>query len=114
MSLSLPSSLSNPQYTKHELLQQARLTRATLLILHSSVLDAISSDIAHLGVPSSRIISLGKRDRLWNYTIEGLIERAEHRKNPVDHSVSVGGDRVALLALSSGTTGAPKVSLFQM
>lgn len=111
--LSFSSSLSNPKYTKYELLQQARLTQATLLILHSSVLDSISSDIVHLGVPSTRIISLGGRDRLCNRSVEGLIERAEYCKNPVDHSVNLGGDRVALLALSSGTTGTPKVSLLQ-
>ncbi|KAF9071240.1 hypothetical protein BDP27DRAFT_1419273 [Rhodocollybia butyracea] len=102
-------TLSNPKYTKHELIQQIRLTKASLIILHSSVLDTIPSDVVHLGVSKGRIISLADRHRLMPYpSVEDLVGGAEHCKIPMNQSINLGGDRVAMLALSSGTTGAPK------
>ncbi|KAF5382322.1 hypothetical protein D9757_008481 [Collybiopsis confluens] len=101
-------TLSNPKFTKYEIMKQARITKATLLILHSSVITTISSDLTQLGVSTDRIVSFGDIGRLWNCSVEDLIAEHHSKNFSIDHSVNLGGDRVAMLALSSGTTGVPK------
>ncbi|KIK59402.1 hypothetical protein GYMLUDRAFT_201987 [Collybiopsis luxurians FD-317 M1] len=99
-------TLSNPRFTKYEIAQQVRLTRANLFILHTSVIDTLSPELTQLGMSTSRIISFGGHNQYCS--VEDLVGRAEHRKNTIKPFVKLGGDRIALLALSSGTTGTPK------
>ncbi|KAF9465774.1 hypothetical protein BDZ94DRAFT_303366 [Collybia nuda] len=107
------ASCSNPQFTADELGCQLRLSRASLVIAHSSTLETARSAARIAGIPTDRVILL---DRPHSYPtqipcIRDLIQDGLTQESVFierDLEPGEGKTKVALLSWSSGTTGSPK------
>ena len=106
---------SNPLYTFEELTYQLRLVQARMLIIHPSVLPVALKGAQAVGIPPDRIVLFEPEVGFTTYqNIQDLVtfglEEAQ-QYTPLRLGPGEAKTKLALLLLSSGTTGNPKVSV---
>lgn len=101
---------ANPAYTPKELAYQLEMTKATVLICHSTNVDSAlaAADLADL--PKSNVFVFG------NQAVQGCLPYTQiflgqRRAQPVELSAQETKESVAYLCFSSGTTGKYKYHL---
>jgi 4-coumarate--CoA ligase len=105
----------NPAFTAAEVGHQLRQTTPTLIIAHADVLNTALEAAHAAGLPVERVVVLSDSDEVQfvGYrTVNELV--AEGSKLPYVSLTRIlkpteGGQKIAFLSPSSGTTGAPKV-----
>jgi long-subunit acyl-CoA synthetase (AMP-forming) len=105
---------SNPAYTVDELIHQLRLTKATVIIVHTLFLKNAIDACKEVGLPLERIVIIDRATYdAPHTTVEQLIQDGlSHCANFVERKLGAGEGKtkIAFLCLSSGTTGPPKVT----
>ncbi|KAF8635269.1 hypothetical protein AX15_000492 [Amanita polypyramis BW_CC] len=102
---------SNPAYTVDEVVQQLKISEATLIIVHSRFLKIAQAAARIVGLSQDRVISLQKVSNDTNVTLDELVEFGSNQcSNVVPKRLEPGEakTKVAFLLFSSGTTGKPK------
>ena len=104
---------SNPLYTFEELTYQLRLVQARMLIVHPSVLSVALKGAQAVGIPPDRIVlfepAVGPPtfQNIQDLVTFGLDQVQQY--TPLRLGPGEAKKKLALLLLSSGTTGNPKV-----
>ncbi|KAK5045011.1 hypothetical protein LTR84_010159 [Exophiala bonariae] len=107
---------SNPAYTASELTRHFHLTRPKFIITQSDALPPILQATAASGIPSSNVFCLGSRDdqlspdndcKSW-ISLLNFGEYDWQQDQPGDRPTQ---SRIAVYAMTSGTTGLPKAAL---
>ncbi|KAJ7069964.1 amp dependent CoA ligase [Mycena amicta] len=105
---------SNPSYTPSEIAYQLKITEATFIIAHSSTLDAALQAAKLAGLASDRIVTLDAPSSSSVVSLSPLVAAVISRGSVDFSKISVklrpgeGKTRIAMLCMSSGTTGPPK------
>lgn len=103
---------ANPAYTPDELAYQITITKAKLLITHSSCLQTAETAARTTGIPTSNIIVIDSQYKGNTYpTIDAVMTSGLSKEVTfVERRLKPGEARtkLALLIFSSGTTGRPK------
>ncbi|KAG5651176.1 hypothetical protein H0H81_009583 [Sphagnurus paluster] len=108
---------SNPSFTAGELCQQLKISKANLIIGHSSNIDVVFSAARLADISPKRIILIDQSKSLSHHApripnISDLIQLGSKQKLDFQECVLDPGEgkrKIALLSWSSGTTGKPKV-----
>lgn len=107
---------SNASYTTEELVHQLQITRSSFVVVHSSFLHTAAEACRRVGISSERVIILDQVSSPLHATpshpsVPELIEDGlTQRCNFVEKKLAPGEAKMklALLCMSSGTTGKPK------
>ncbi|KAM6498476.1 amp dependent CoA ligase [Amanita muscaria] len=103
---------SNPGYTVDELVQQLKLSEATLIIAHPIFIRTAVAAARIAGLSEDRIVLLRKLPEVPNVVaLDDLIHFATKRQSkfiPRQLRHGEGKSKLAFLSFSSGTTGKPK------
>ena len=110
---------SNASYTTEELVHQLQITRSSFVVVHSSFLHTAAEACRRVGISSERVIILDQVSSPLHATpshpsVPELIEDGlTQRCNFVEKRLAPGEAKMklALLCMSSGTTGKPKVMI---
>ncbi|RDX52613.1 acetyl-CoA synthetase-like protein [Lentinus brumalis] len=104
-------STSNPMYTAEELTYQLRLVKARMLIAHPSMLPVALEGAQAIGIPSDHIVLFEPLAGSPYSNIQDLVEFGlgqVQQFTPLRLGPGEARTKLALLLLSSGTTGKPK------
>ncbi|KAF7299207.1 hypothetical protein MIND_00869400 [Mycena indigotica] len=108
------NSGANPSYTASEIEYQLKVTEATFIVAHSSTLTAVLDAAKRTGLPLDRIALIDAPAKAPVVTLSSLVSPVLARGAPSFSHVGIklkpgeGATRVAMLCMSSGTTGPPK------
>ncbi|RPD76081.1 acetyl-CoA synthetase-like protein [Lentinus tigrinus ALCF2SS1-7] len=103
-------STSNPMYTMDELTYQLRLVKPRMLMVHPSVLPVALKGAQAVGMPLDRIVLFEPLSGSPHQNIQNLVDfglREVQQYTPLRLGPGQ-AKKLALLLLSSGTTGKPK------
>ncbi|KAI0698949.1 acetyl-CoA synthetase-like protein [Cerioporus squamosus] len=104
-------STSNPMYTADELTYQLQLVKARMLIVHPSMLHVALKGAQAVGIPSDHIVLFEPVTDWPSHSIQDLVEFGlgqVQQFTPLKLGPGEARKKLALLLLSSGTTGKPK------
>lgn len=113
---------SNPEFTANEVFYQINETKATLMILHPDCYSVGLDAAKKAGLPNNRVILFDvegkttKEMKEEHDTIGLLIDLGTQQKQQYEQRKLADGEgksKVAFYAFSSGTTGNPKVGIWQ-
>ncbi|KAK2461606.1 hypothetical protein APHAL10511_006069 [Amanita phalloides] len=102
---------SNPAYSVDELVQQIKLSEASLIIVHAQFLHTAQGAARIVGLSLDRIVLLRETPNAANVTLDELIKFGSKQGSVVIPRNLRPGEaktKLALLSFSSGTTGKPK------
>ncbi|KAK0464421.1 uncharacterized protein EV420DRAFT_1475893 [Desarmillaria tabescens] len=104
-------SPANPGLTPEELCYQLQITKASFIIVHSAAVITAQTAARKFNFPPTRIILLDDCEHYDLYSVPELISEAlinHYSFSPKTLKPGEGSTKLALLMLSSGTTGKPK------
>ncbi|KAI0717920.1 hypothetical protein C8T65DRAFT_640389 [Cerioporus squamosus] len=102
---------SNPMYTADELTYQLQLVKARMLIVHPSMLLVALKGAQAVGIPSDHIVPFEPVTDWPSHNIQDLVQFGlgqVQQFTPLKLGPGEARKKLALLLLSSGTTGKPK------
>ncbi|KAI0322159.1 acetyl-CoA synthetase-like protein [Amylostereum chailletii] len=103
---------ANPSYTVGELVHQLQITEARTVFVHVAVLTTVLDACRAVGIPSERVIVLDEAPSEGLFqTVDQLVSQgSQMRSSFVERKLEPGEakTKLAVLSLSSGTTGPPK------
>lgn len=102
---------ANPGMTPEELCYQLQITKASFIIVHSAAVITAQTAARKCNLPPTRIILLDDCEHYDLYSVPELISEAlanQYSFSPKLLKPGEGSTKLALLMLSSGTTGKPK------
>ena len=114
------SRTANPAYTVEDLSYQLWLSKSRLLIVHSSVLSIAVGAARAVGMPQENVTILDSASGIRPVdlpTVPDLVKLGLDRPQEFEELRMSKGEskkQLALLSFSSGTTGNPKVSGFEI
>lgn len=110
------SSCVNPTATVEDLAYMLESTKSAMLIVHPVCIATALEAARVTGIPRSRIVLLGTSPDTNMDTVDQLVEQGLERVASFEERRLAKGEakeKVALVSFSSGTTGKPKVCLFE-
>ena len=108
---------ANPSYTAEELAYQLDAVKARLLIVHPSILPAAVEAARTAGLPDDRIVLFDPVPGSPYPNLQDLVSfgaSQPQKFTPFQLRPGEARTKIALLSFSSGTTGRPKVRVFEL
>ncbi|KAF7291677.1 hypothetical protein HMN09_01259000 [Mycena chlorophos] len=105
---------ANPAYTPSEIEHQLKITETKLIIAHSGTLEAALAAAKRVGLPTNRITIMDEAPKApvesFKTLISGVLARGRVDLAKIGYKLkpNEGKTKVAMLCMSSGTTGPPK------
>lgn len=107
---------ANPAYTAEELEYQLTATKARVLLSHPGSLQVALVAARAAGLTPDRVIVFDSVQGAKNVTVEALIQEGLSQRQAFTERQLAPGEgkkKLAFLSFSSGTTGRPKVCVYE-